>query len=1042
MMIDSRSFGSKKRSINRQKLIKITQKKADEFIYFELPELLENDVVIDEKIYDQKIELLVFKFEKEFTTISDRRVARNYLAKTINDGNKNGKWSLSVPPYIIRIQKQNPFRTMKWFIQSRNLNLWCEKWQNSFENKSAVEEYNESDLLISTLISASFFGGLCIPEMLVALANTLRLDIKPLNLRSDLVWLNLECNCVSQANNIREGSIEKTVRRWYPDPISLSFIHQYLINRNSFLKELCPIKNNTCWKLVKDFMSSIDKETSSSINSFNLFCKASIGVTENISSNHISQVMSEYAIGNVPCASLTPDFQNALLQPINREKIYYNLTKCSKKENLVKLNKIKYVAGSLNYEMLYKEIKDALSTHSSLGVKTTRDDAIEKLSEIKNKNLIYPVLFLIDWLTSLLEVKKLKVVSVSRYFSAIGKVWIANTVGLDVYELGEEDWEQLYIAMLDSETSEKNREYIANRLNTMHLYIAINFELPHLNVPLGTHNKKVKQFIRAGFITEPVFAALCTSINSLEIEDDSFKIGLVCILIMSYRAGLRNSETLKLRMKDIDLSEEKWVTVRENRFGNNKSYSAYRQIPLSILLLPDELILFNHYLADRKRIIGTDTNCLLFSFSNTPFVPIEGQVIRGIVKTFLTSLTGLPVVFYHLRHSALSKLQVVLENDKELINEITLYDAVQVDKIQKTFGNLNNEMSLKNIYWSLAGIAGHLTPETTFAHYFHFSDRLLANKLNTPTQKFSKNAVRQITGLSYNLITRTFKQNSESDGILIQNIGHVIRKNLKPFSNIIESVGEKSSTDDIENSILMENSTIKPRVWHCLSVLKKAEEGATISELILDFQLEESQIKLWIGNAKKLSKLKTTKGKAKLFSKYKAPTFTGLHLAPAEPQSHIENREAEVIIDFLREGYKEHKDELLWCINYFLQNAHSFSSGILFNRPDDLKSFLKLMINALPAERWRLIHSPLNSSSKEEQIEVWKKVSQKCRLESSSTFVKSPSTFPFGKVELFLRHPDEIKLIEKQNNSEKKNIQKYSSNTIVYVFHMLAIMII
>lgn len=1061
-------FGSEKRLGKRKELVKKVQKKTNELINFKLAFLLNEDIPIDELAYEHHIEILIDKFDQTFTSAKDKMIARNHLSEVINDGNKQGKWLLPVPPYIIRSQKQNTFRTKDWFIHCNELHAWSEVWLRNIDSEPAIESAiepteelalesgkepaikftKESKLLASVLISASFYGALCIPEMLTALANSLRLDERPLLVCGELVWLDLKRLCTSQANNIREEEEEKTLRRWYPDPTSLSLIHKYLIERKNFaIKDLVPIKKNSCWRIIREYIDSIDKDSVPSVNSFNHFCKASIGITETVSSYHISQAMAEYAIGTVPCASLTSEFQNALFQPINQKTIEYNLQKLSKNRNLASRESNSDALQVMNYELLYSTIKKALKINSSVGIKNNKEDAIDKLIHIKTQNLPYPILLIVEWLQWMLErkVEEIELVSVSRYFSAIGKVWMANTINLDVSSLEEHDWEQLYLEMLNVETTEKNRSYMAVRFNNMHLFLARNYQIPFLQNSPSSNVSTVKEFVRTGFVTESHFSDLCKSValmDILNITDDLFNQGLVCILTIVYRAGLRNSEALKLRMTDVGLCEERWITVRENKYGNNKSYSAYRQLPLATLLLPEELKIFNNYIAKRKMILGTDKNGLLFSLPNTPFVPIEGRVFSNIVKTILSSLTGLPVVFYHLRHSALSKLQVVLENDTILINELTRYSSSQVNRIQRFFSHADNDMLRQDIYWSLAGIAGHLTPQTTFANYLHFTDRLLANKINSPTQTFSKNQIKVITGLSLNVITRTFNKLKDDDHkILIQDLNHVIRKNLTPFCTKIKSDRVEAPISNDDKNIISIRSEVKLTVERCLAVLKKVEEGATITELHLDFQIKEPVLEKWIKKAKELSELKTSKGMPRLFSRYEVNTLIDLNIVPAEPQSNIEKLEVNKKITVLKEMYKNQKNELMWCIEYFLKNTHSFSSGLVFKNPDEFKKFFKSMLQVYPVNRWKVIHTRLHTISQEEHTKAWRLVGLKYNFEFSKNVVKRKSTFEFGKVELFLTHPDENTLIEQKNLRGTKKIKKYSSNSLSYLLHMLAIMI-
>ena len=128
-------------------------------------------------------------------------------------------------------------------------------------------------------------------------------------------------------------------------------------------------------------------------------------------------------------------------------------------------------------------------------------------------------------------------------------------------------------------------------------------------------------------------------------------------------------------------------------------------------------------------------------------------------------------------------------------------------------------------------------------------------------------------------------------------------------------------------------------------------------------------------------------------------------------------------------------------ITYLLNTTNTSSSGLTFTSPKDLKRFLNIGMVVFSKNRWRLRLKLLQSSSDEVQIKKWQTACKECTLEIMPDKVQRKSAFPYGRLELFLKHPAEQKRIADLKQKDKgENYNKYSTNTLRYIFHMIAIM--
>jgi len=83
--------------------------------------------------------------------------------------------------------------------------------------------------------------------------------------------------------------------------------------------------------------------------------------------------------------------------------------------------------------------------------------------------------------------------------------------------------------------------------------------LSYLNSVLSSNSVS---FVKVGVISELLFTQLCKTLNSLNELDRLPTQEIVCLVILSYRLGLRRVELLKLQLSDIENSDEQWLYVR------------------------------------------------------------------------------------------------------------------------------------------------------------------------------------------------------------------------------------------------------------------------------------------------------------------------------------------------------------------------------------------------------------------------------------------------------------------------------------------------
>ena len=1036
-----KDIGAKQRKNNRTEKREKAQKKIDTevktLIAEYIPEL--NNKLINEEVYEFQLHKLIEILKHEYKKIDHYRMARYYLSIFINEGNKQGKYNLKVPLYIIQAKRGQIFRSSKCFENAKQLNEWVTHWSQSLTQpigqKPSISPVN---ILASSLISAAFYGGLCIPEALVELVNQLTQDNKPLKKSKNLVFFDLKFNSTSQDVNYKIDDEKKpyTLRRWYVDPVSLAWINHFLHVKKDSSFESNKLDKKKCWHLIKTYMKSISPVKVT--DSFNAFCTAAAGVLENHPGVKLPNTLLEYANGRLACASLTPDYHEALQNPIIHKIDNVDSTKFELKTKKFKARNLPHKKIKFRFEEQLELIRIALKLKRDKGTKNTPVLALRALKSIELSNTSKSFVFFVHWLIYLFEERKVGVSTVNTYFSKIGTLWLTYMSDLELTYLDEESFEDLYKIMIDSVHSKQSRQDKSALLKDIHSYGVTHLGFPVLtNAPTG-HNGGKQNFVRVGYISEAVFIKLCESLKLVSGLDNLEARGVVCIVILAYRLGLRRGELLKLQIKDVEDSPQQWLFIRENKFSDNKTSSSLRKIPISVLLTPDENVLFTQYLTDRKRQESNDPDSLLFSEGDAFTIPYDGNYISVLVSSILKKLSGLPFTFHHFRHTALSRLHLIIERQDQVLKEVCKYKPEQITAIRKMLLPDNNNKTPRDNYWILAGIAGHSTPETTFSNYLHFVDRVLFERLYCSEISYSISQMKAISGISSNFLTRLCKSEQiPPDNIPINNLFTKVINEISPFC---QKVKLSKNIEELNNESI-DFLTRKITYKDCLSVLKQAEKGVSVSELVHLYQIKEDVIEGWKDNANRLAQIKTSKSKSRLFKEYSAVEGRVFQLSPQKPQSEKELSDAKTALEKIKEKYYENKGDIIWCVDYFIYNTTRSSSVIQFKVQDEFKKFIGFLIKIFPKERWSLYLELIEHDKydKKTQIEDWGEISQGIPIIIKEKTLKKQGVFPEGRVSLYLDYP-KITFIESMKE-KNKGAEKYSAATLRYIFHILAIML-
>ncbi len=977
-------IGSKQRKKNRRKELEKKRSKIKSQI---------NAVMLSNKLNnrinnDTVLHLLNKIFSENSMPLNI--FANNYCREIIIEGVKQKKWFLNIPPSMSLPKKKPHFRSDLCFIKAKIISSWLDAWGKYQINNNL----DENDIIASTVVSATVYGGLNISKALVSLVNQLISESKPLYEANNVFWCDLIIHDKRLPTNYILDETKVNLRRWFPDNSTLLWINNLLLNTNKKNK----YTERSLWTIVYNFMTKVANEYCvdvSKINSLRELCDSGIIITERLNGIHLNQVLTGFAKGDNQSVSLQPEFLKGIL--INDYPVIEAKSNC---ENLYNeetlLQEVSNQEKEENY--FYKLLKSCVYFNNKKNnnkKKPSRNKVLDYLYELEP--VTEPECCLHNWIIFNLEERKNKVSTANSYLNMIGKIWLqADNEKVDI--LDEEELEQF----LQKKTIGEKDE-IKKCFNRFLKYSHVNDGVP--NVKIFNNIDKPDNLVRAGFISEQLYFELLENINKSSQRSQD-KLMLLSFFIFAYRTGLRLTEIKKIRIRDIEDSDELWVYVKPNQHEDNKTLSGYRKFNLGVLLTKNEYTFVKRYIHFKKLKPNVNFSSLLFSYDFTPSQLISNGIIYKNFRRSFAKKYNLPFVFHLMRHTALSKLFVILSDNKNLIKKLTCYSETQIKRIQKRFN-----FKSKNIFYNLGALAGHSSPKTTFQSYVHFCDYLLFCELNKYKRVFIFKELEAMSGCSRQYLSYYInKEKLNKNSIPLNRINKMLATSLKKYCNHIKV--DRTVLKEPKNKFVEKVSSMD-----CLLALREIEKKNPVKHI------PNKYIEKWVKNAKFLSDLKTQKGKPRLFSKDKTIPKLGYHLAPTKPQTLFELNIAKTnILDKAQDVFNLNKPAFRKALHYFVNNSTYTVPGLKFNSPEMLSEFLEV-IKYFYNKKHIIIEVKVQKGlMRKNQIAEWKSaLRKKATYKSSNIKINRINDFPYGQATLHIQHPEAEKLISILKESKELN---------------------
>jgi len=543
------------------------------------------------------------------------------------------------------------------------------------------------------------------------------------------------------------------------------------------------------------------------------------------------------------------------------------------------------------------------------------------------------------------DFQPLKQSSLKTMFSQFAVHWLQATQDKDISSFSNADFEDMYGEMLLLK-KETNRATIQKRLQEFHHKQTLFFNAPAVDLDNLIQPKICKTALISPHLFHGMLQRLETN-QGVSVQDKNmFKL----IFILGFRAGLRINETLNIFVRDLLITEDAvMLTIRNNRSKNQKSYSAYRKIPLHHLLKADELHAFKTYSENRRRVLKAQGKSLAQPlFLKQSLKETHENEVNSLLKQLIQSFFGEHNFTYHsLRHSAFNHLYLILKHSP-LADAFTDYTPNEQIRIRSALLRIRNT---QQTWYALSHFAGHLTPETTCSSYLHLMHLAISYQLNQIQSPLHKeayfNILKHDDAIKYPVQQRAIKQ------FLFDQL---TKDRYRQHDHQYQPEQQKSPDSLILGA---HDSEMTFELLHHILAVEKEQDlllpEAIPLQIAQKLRARALHLKTSCVNQKKSSRLFTTD----FLRKTPAALVTMLPT----------NQEEKKVIHHVQERYanvqSKYKKQLNTIYSIYLEKVQPNSAQFIFeiNEKRQLKKFLSFISKLFPTE---YLHLELSKQSKEQ----------------------------------------------------------------------------
>lgn len=798
-----------------------------------------------------------------------------------------------------------------------------------------IDELSKAELNLTLFIFYAAVSSLiCFPSGLLALFKSALSNELKLHENGGRFHIELNQKLDGMGSNSNDGEQRTTIFRGYLDQLAMSALHKYLTSDD------CPQIESSEDKLLSLINLLLNACDSRPFGAIKTFCNASVELLRRNSDVSIPVFLAEFAKGNnlshaMPLISLHL-FHNRVTKP---EFQVPPLRHVSKREQRYKSSESTPINVDYEYDImvdaLYLRLNDMLKVNRDAHQPNEISKLIDDLERLISQLTPLPqsAVILLSWFIDSLKRKKWKHAETpKKYLKTIGKSWLNLITDIELSSLDGAEMDVLCQAVIDDKDATSETP---SRLRDLIIYTVSHFDITAPDDPFYSI-KDVEKYVRTTIIPEQIVHQVGLDLHRNNASRGKhFQDTMDAMFVLMSRLGGRPTEWTRMRIKDVELSEQGWILIRPRNRIALKTIQSKRKVPFGVLLKPDERILFRNFLAFRKQQLGNKSKQNLFSKDEFNDQPFSNAELEEHIGSLVSQYMKMYVPVYQFRHTCATNLVIVVFGSDELIKQYTPYCLKQTINIKRFLIGRRRRDKL----WSIAALMGHLTPKTTLFSYIHCLDLLLHDRLCQQQHNYTPQFWLELSGLP----ARAIAQIANKTKLLSANdIYPLLQSKLRKFvTNASVRDRRKFGQDTIELNV------VEPDMIQCLKVLQQVDDGRSMAEIKLNSPVDELSVEAWINAAQDVVKRYLTQQKyPRLVSKVG-------RICPRLCSSEM--ADLNLIRIAFKAEYRKQRDEIQWCIEYALSHVIDTKVYIQFRSVSDYQRFMKAMLKIAPGHQWRLI---------------------------------------------------------------------------------------
>ena len=971
--------GEKERRRNRLKNIRKHQLSVLNILEIRQPDLVRGTagIKLDQGQVDELFEAIYQNTDGYYL-----KKRHNFLASGLARGKEEGLWNLPVPAPMVTVRRDpSPVRPDKFHaLQAlNNLNQLfessladpeffgtCTKFLKHIKPRTDAPLATPQQLQAGQIIySAIVNGGLLHHTWQARLGDAIR---NHLYVDGNCLWLDL-------IEPSTTDDVPDLTRRWFPDPLTglliLKWYKAYGQSWPEYNQKTGPLKHTRF--LLERYFKSLGLKSNQRPSAPQLTDAAKTMLGMQLPQFFIHYASNKYTAPSLPAISWTrlrtgrrgkQTAGKATNESPLLKTFYQSRKRTNYPDQYKKLRHIQKLLGVYHHNMAPRvgEVCSAIENHLE------KDPDLSPLVEALGQ-----------WCLEYMRSKrltgiKIKPSSMKTFLSSIGPSLVRNATELNIHEMSETDWDNLYERVLEDSRSPKNRSYKAGRLVTFHRFLTMSYPVPDVYIARPTNERN---HVDSNIVTPKEYKDILNTISRDIHQSERIRRIQRLLVILGYRCGLRRNEALTLQIHDLqdeqglDLDEplqslRPELVIKNNLQGTVKNEKSIRRQPLSLLLTPSELTEFNQW--KRLRLIEIEgfniTNHLLFCHHGQDLAPLNDKETFAPIHTVMQTVIGdASIHFHHLRHSLASILFLrLLEDDFPgiLPNEWTndrdqLLIPLPGKSIRSRLLLQKEGQGTRKWLYALSQLCGHIDPKETLDTYLHTLDWSMGKALKQKSPVLSSQIQANLLGISPGSL-KVFRNRNSLKGATTASVlfdlqtSKIDRKLID--SGIEESLPPKRIPE--AGNILAEFTARPPSPFQLYEIFRQHARGRSAPYIARSFGYNHRQIKEWIATTKVLANLESGKEKSRHVRENKIEEPVNIkeflsrkpHLkdfSPAPPRHRRQDEFAQKIYDTLLKQYDANPEAIEQGLLVFLTEVTGSRGEIKIHHDEKLKDYIQLL---------------------------------------------------------------------------------------------------